>query len=377
MSDEGPILVTGVNGYLGARAAEAVLKAGYSVRGTVRKVDAGQKTKDALVALGYDASRIELVEVPDISPEGAFDKAVVGCSAILHVAAPITDIFVLAPPDVVRVATEATTRIVDSAIKYAGPELRSIVLMSSSAALFDIPPVPARYDENNWAENSYKAVMTPEILEKIDPAHRPLMAYAAAKLHSEREFWKKRDEVAAAGGDHAKISFTAIQATWFFGPPVVPWPSAKALPYSASWLTRVLAGEDPAAARMMAGTLPSEAAIDVRDVARVLVWAALNPDKADGERFLCSAGAGGSQAVADILDRVSKTGEVPELSGYVVKNKGTPGKGYGPDYSLKTDEPALEFDGSKVVKATGVDYIPFEQSVLDTVKFALPVVTQS
>lgn len=174
-----------------------------------------------------------------------------------------------------------------------------------------------------------------------------------------------------------EIVNTNVNPSWFIGPPIVPWPKPEAFPISASFLTRVLAGEEPAAARMMAGPYPYDASIDVRDVARVLVWAALNPDKADGERFLCSGATGGAQAVADILDRASKAGDVPELKGYEVKNKGTPGVGYNPDYSMSTDGQALEFDGGKVRKATGVDYIPFEQSVLDMVKIALPVLQKA
>ena len=168
-----------------------------------------------------------------------------------------------------------------------------------------------------------------------------------------------------------------MNPSWFIGPPIVPWSRPEAFPYSASFITRVLAGEDPAAARMTAGPYPYDASVDVRDVARVIVWAALNPDKANGERFLCSSATGGAQAVADILDRASKAGDVPELQGYEVKNKGTPGVGYNPDYSMTTNSQALEFDGRKVRKATSVDYIPFEQSVLDTVKIALPVLAKA
>lgn len=78
MSSKGPILVTGLNGYLGAWTAETILKSGYPVRGTVRNIEAGRKTKEALVALGYDASLIEVVEIADMTASGAFDKAVVG-----------------------------------------------------------------------------------------------------------------------------------------------------------------------------------------------------------------------------------------------------------------------------------------------------------
>lgn len=78
MAAKGPLLVTGLNGYLGARTAEAVLKAGYPVRGTVRQVASGAAVQDALVELGYDRDLIEVVQVPDMMAPGAFDKAVAG-----------------------------------------------------------------------------------------------------------------------------------------------------------------------------------------------------------------------------------------------------------------------------------------------------------
>lgn len=98
----------------------------------------------------------------------------------------------------------------------------------------------------------------------------------------------------------------------------------------------------------------------------------MNPEKANGERLLCSGATGGAQAVADILDRESRSEEstVSELRGFVVKNKGTPGQGYKPDYSMITDGSIMEFDGTKVRTTTGQEYIPFEQSVLDTVRAA-------
>ena len=75
MSQNSIVLVTGANGYIAARTAEAFLKAGYSVRGTVRSKSSA---KDLVDALSEYAGRFELVEVPDITVPGAFDEAVKG-----------------------------------------------------------------------------------------------------------------------------------------------------------------------------------------------------------------------------------------------------------------------------------------------------------
>lgn len=59
---KGTILITGLNGYLAGRVAEAVLNAGYDVRGTVRNVAAGKKVEDVLAGAGH-AGKVEVVEV--------------------------------------------------------------------------------------------------------------------------------------------------------------------------------------------------------------------------------------------------------------------------------------------------------------------------
>jgi nucleoside-diphosphate-sugar epimerase len=79
MSSKGLVLVTGANGYIAARTVEAFLKAGYSVRGTVRSKPSARGLLDALPEY---ADRLEIVEVPDITVPGAYDEAVKGESPV-------------------------------------------------------------------------------------------------------------------------------------------------------------------------------------------------------------------------------------------------------------------------------------------------------
>jgi len=131
---------------------------------------------------------------------------------VIHVAAPVGDIFLLPGPEVVRTATEATTSIVDSAVKLAGPQLQSIVLMSSTAAVVDLPPKPKRYDEKDWSHGAAEFMADSEAFAKADPVFKAMTAYTAGKTMSERAFWQKRDELLSTGGNGANISFTALQA---------------------------------------------------------------------------------------------------------------------------------------------------------------------
>jgi hypothetical protein len=77
MASDQVVLVTGISGFLGSHVADQFLEAGYRVRGTARevsKVDAIKKTFDSK----YGVGKVEVVAVPDITVESAFDEAVKG-----------------------------------------------------------------------------------------------------------------------------------------------------------------------------------------------------------------------------------------------------------------------------------------------------------
>ncbi|KAK7980072.1 hypothetical protein PG990_002936 [Apiospora arundinis] len=340
------ILITGLNGYLAGRTAEAVLEAGYDVRGSVRRLAAGNEVKDALVKLGYSQDRIEVVEVPDLTAPGAFDEAVAGCHAILHLASPVGEIFSTPPPEIVRRATSSTQGLLDSALAHGGEQLASVVYMSSTAAIFEVEPAPRAHDETDWNTTAER-----EVREKGDEAG-PFNAYCAAKTAAERLLWSFREE------KKPKFAVTAVQASYFFGPPVTPWPTKEQIPLCISPLWQVVSGVEPQ-------PLPTyQSIIDIRDVARVLVWSALHPDAADGERLLCSAGRAGGQALADIVAKHAAGKK--EWEG-VQLWKGEPGQGYTEGYGPYEGE--LWLEAGKAVKMTGQDWIPLETTVIDLAEF--------
>lgn len=337
------ILITGFNGYLAGRVAELALKAGYNVRGAVRNLEAGTEVQKALLELGYGGGA-EVVQVSDMTTPGAFDQAVIGCSAIIHLASPVKDTFILPPPEVVRMNVSGTTGILESAVK-AGSKVKSVVLMSSAAAVFDVPTEPGVYSEKNWNTTSEPAVA------QLGSEAGGLHAYCASKTAGERAFWKFRDE------RKPSFTMTTFQATYFIGPPLIPWTSPSQLPFSLGNLFSLLTTK-----QIPGPSLIYENTIDVRDVARVILWSVLNPPSSDGQRYLCAAATGASQAMADILNK-----HMPEL-GLV---KGNPGEGYEEGYPSTSGNVA--FDGGKAVKATGQDWIPYETSIVETAKVLVPL----
>lgn len=70
------VLVSGINGFVGAHVGLQLLQKGYSVRGTARNVSSA----DALLSTVYKdyADRVQIVSVADFTTPGAFDEAVKG-----------------------------------------------------------------------------------------------------------------------------------------------------------------------------------------------------------------------------------------------------------------------------------------------------------
>lgn len=82
---KGLVLISGANGYIAAVAAKHFLDHGYSVRGTVRKTASAKDLIDGPLKEFADSGKFSIVEVPDITVDGAFDEAVKGKPSLLEV----------------------------------------------------------------------------------------------------------------------------------------------------------------------------------------------------------------------------------------------------------------------------------------------------
>ncbi|RVX69098.1 hypothetical protein B0A52_06811 [Exophiala mesophila] len=335
------VLITGINGYIASHIGLQFLNKGYTVRGTSRSLAArAHLLADAFKGFEH---KYEHSVVPNIAVPGAFDEAVRGVHLIIHTASPVD--FTLKTVDAFfEPAIGGVTSILNSAQNCAGPQLEAFVLTSSVAAIVDRWKNPADYDytESDW-NTSGEAVARREFSAPV--------AYGASKTAAERAMWEWNSQ------HHPSWAISAIHPAVVTGPPI-SWPSnPEQLNTTLLPLWQLYAG--PSASN---GEMPPQIGgagyIDVRDAARMHVWAAEHPERSRGQRYLVANGKAPPQAAADLLRL-----KFPDRDILV----GEPGKGYTPDYCFVKGEASL-FSG-KAMKALGVSkFINYDKSVLDTIE---------
>ena len=151
------VLLTGANCFLASHVLDQLLEAGTHVRAVVRsEAKANQILQDFPTYQG--SSRLSIALVPDFTVPGAFDKAVVSSppfEAVIHTTSSFGDC--AAPRSsaldhpTVRGALELL-----GAVKKHAPEIRRIVITSSSAAVINYQPEATSrasgrvYNEEDW-----------------------------------------------------------------------------------------------------------------------------------------------------------------------------------------------------------------------------------
>lgn len=146
------------------------------------------------------------------------------------------------------------------------------------------------------------------------------------------------------------------------GPPVAPWGSVEKIPLSCSFIWKIMTGGE-----LVGPALQWDWWVDVRDVARLIVFGFEHAAEADGERYLASTAWGPPQAMSDVLRPAYPHLDIRE---------GRPGEGYLPGWKVPA-EIARDVDGSKARRAVGGGFVPFDQSVLDTARSFEPLLDKS
>lgn len=271
------VLLTGISGFLGGHVALALLKAGYSVRGSLRNLGKAEAVRDTLRRAGADTSRLEFAELDLLSDRG-WDAAMEGVHYLQHTASP----FVIDLPEdkmeLIRPAVEGTERALNAALK-AGVE--RIVLTSSMAAIaYGHDKTRATpFTEQDWTNLNGRGVN----------------AYIESKTMAEKRAW----EIMRAAGREADL--TTINPSAILGPLLDQDPGTSAL-----MVKRLLDGSVPALPRI------PFVIVDVRDIADAHVKA-MTDETARGRRFPMGERSMLMAEVADIVRKSAPGRRVPRL----------------------------------------------------------------
>lgn len=176
------ILVTGANGFVASHIVKEFLQRGYRIRGTVRDLKKYSWLVQDLFKTDAENGNFEIVQVPDLAAQHAFDEAVEGASAIIHVA---TIGFDPNPNNVLPKIVAGTKSLLEAAMRE--PSVRQFVYTSSVAAMIS-PQVgdTTRLTADIWNDEAVKLAWAPPPYE---PSHA-WPVYAASKTLAEKAVWE-------------------------------------------------------------------------------------------------------------------------------------------------------------------------------------------
>jgi hypothetical protein len=177
------VLVTGANGFVASHVVREFLQRGYKVRGTVRDLEKSSWLIQDVFKSYADNGDFELVFVPDLAARDAFDDAVKGISAIVHVASITT--FSPDPNEVVTQTVAGATSILHAALRE--PLVKAFVYTGSiTAATMCVPGNSTHVERDTWNEEALKLAWAPPPYEPS----RGMFVYNASKTEAEVAVWK-------------------------------------------------------------------------------------------------------------------------------------------------------------------------------------------
>ncbi|KZL73851.1 aldehyde reductase, partial [Colletotrichum tofieldiae] len=259
------VLVTGANGFIASHVVDQFVRHGYKVRGTVRDT---QKNAwlSAYIDKTYGKGHFELFSVPDMTVENAYDEAIKGVSAFIHVASVVN--FDPDPNKVIPTAVESAVIAIKAA--YREPSVKRFVLTSSSSTTLSANPEAfmkmkgAVVTEDTWSPDAKELAWAPG---PWGPEHGGPV-YIASKVEQEQTVWKYHKENQSKRPD---LVVNAVLPNMNLGKSLDPVNQGH--PSTSGFILPLLQGK-----RLAKEWCTPQYAIDVQDDGLLHVAAAILPD---------------------------------------------------------------------------------------------------
>ena len=327
------VTVTGATGFIAGHTIAQLLARGHRVRATVRNPDKHAELAHLRALPG--AERLELVAA-DLQRPGAFDAAVAGADAVLHMASPYVLDAADPQKELVDPAVNGTRNVLRSCAR--APSIRRVVVTSSMAAVTDEPGSDRPLTEDDW---NTKSTLT----------RNP---YYYSKTLAERAAWDfVRDET-------PRWDLVVINPFLVIGPSLSP-----GLNTSNKIFVDLLGGQYPAIMDLTWGF------VDVRDVAAAHVRAIETPAAAG--RYLCAGDTISMRAVVELLAKEGAPGTLPKrgldcAAGNQLVKVSSYFQPKGVGSYLRTHVGRVpRYDTSKIQRDLGLAFRPVPETIRETI----------
>ncbi|KAF7563654.1 hypothetical protein G7046_g478 [Stylonectria norvegica] len=332
------VLLTGATGLIGFRVLVFCLRKGYRVRVALRALSKKHQILNtpSIRDLGTETN-LAFVEIVDISISGAFEEALRDVDYVVHIAAPIvsTDPSAIGK-DLAKHYLEPTIDAALNLLKSARTHraVKRIILTNSLAALID---------HVTDTEDTIHTESTRATNIRQPPYRSSFEAYSAAKASTLNltEQWVELEKPA--------FDLVHIAPGHVFGPNELVTDPEELLQTGTNRI--ILAPITGKAYTMEPGVT-----VHLDDVAEAHVRA-LSPSTPGNRLYILSSGGIEGNKLDDCFEIVQRN--FPEYVGSILLNNG----------SLPSS--LFRADASESSRLLGIDFIPYEQQVVDTVSYYL------
>uniref|UniRef100_A0A914UJD6 NAD-dependent epimerase/dehydratase domain-containing protein n=1 Tax=Plectus sambesii TaxID=2011161 RepID=A0A914UJD6_9BILA len=333
------VLVTGASGFVGLHCVKLLLANGFNVRGTVRSLRNARKIEPLNNLKRETTTRgtLQLCEA-DLMNESSWEKAVNGCTSVLHVAAPVP--LPSAVEDelkLIELSVEGTMNVLRAAAREN--TVRRVVITSSISAVCAGVRKKNEFDEKDYSRTE----------------SRYASSYDRSKTLAEKAAWQFVKQINQAEG--RQLELVTICPGLILGPNMHGGDFA-----SSEAVARIMRGGAPLVPRLY---MPI---VDVRDVARAMLRALEQPNAA-GERILLV-----NQPSTSFVDIARILHAEFRSKGYLISTIPCPfvfvkvGSWFSPTlrYALPFIDRPISFDTRKMKNLLEMnDLIPPSQSIVE------------